>query len=135
MKSQTHVNCKKNPPTPIVSLPLASDFNEVVAMDLITIKQGLWIVHLIDMFSRYSVAAATRSKKSVVISEIIMKSWIAYFGTPQKFIADNGGEFSGSEYTDMCEMFDVEMLKTAAESPWLLSYHILYYILLCSCLG
>ena len=43
---------------------------------------------------------------------------IAYFGKPKRFIADNGGEFSGSEYTDMCEMFDVEMMKAAAESPW-----------------
>ena len=109
---------KKNPPTPIVSLPLATDFNEVVAMDLITVKQGLWIVHLIDMFSRYSVAVSTRTKQSSVISDKIMKSWIAYFGKPRKFIADNGGEFSGVDYTDMCEMFDVEMMKTAAESPW-----------------
>ena len=31
---------KKSPPTPIVGLPMASDFNEVVAMDLITMKQG-----------------------------------------------------------------------------------------------
>ena len=45
-----------------------------------------------------------------------MKRWVAYFGKPKKFIADNGGEFSGVEYTDMCEMFDVEVMKTMAHS-------------------
>ncbi len=62
--------------------------------------------------------AATTSKKCGTICEIIMDKWIGYFGRPRKFIADNGGEFSGEEYTDMCEMFNIEMLKTSAESPW-----------------
>ena len=48
-----------------------------------------------------------------------MKIWISYFGQPKKFIADNGGEFSNTEYTDMCEVFGIEMVKTGAVSLWL----------------
>ena len=52
---------KKTPPRPVVGLPLASNFNETVCLDLITIKQGTWIVHLIDAFSRYSAACVRHS--------------------------------------------------------------------------
>ena len=103
---------------PVVSIPLASEFNQTVAMDLITYEQGVWILHLVDLFSRYSAACVRRSKKQEVIVDAIMKVWVSYFGRPKKFIADNGGEFLNEEYREMCEMLNVEEAKTAAESPW-----------------
>ena len=109
---------KRAPAVPIVSLSLAHEFNETVAMDLIVITHGTYILHLIDMFTRYSVACVRKSKKQDVIVDGIMKIWISYFGKPKRFLADNGGEFANAEYNDMCEAFDIEMLKTSAESPW-----------------
>ena len=109
---------KRAPPRPVVGLPLASDFNHTVAMDLITYKQGTWILHLIDVFSRFSVACVRHSKKQDAIVDAVLKTWISYFGQPQRFLADNGGEFANEEYKSMCEMFNIEMAKTAAESPW-----------------
>ena len=109
---------KKTPLRPVVGLPLASEFNHTVAMDLITIQQGVWILHLVDVFSRYSVACVRRSKKPSTIIEAIFKTWISYFGRPQRFLADNGGEFANEEYREMCESFSIDVAKTAAESPW-----------------
>ena len=108
---------KKSPPVPIVSLPLSSAFNECVAMDLVMID-GQYILHLIDTFTRFSVACVRRTKTQDTITDAIMKTWISYFGKPAKFIADNGGEFSNATYTDMCDALGIEMLKTAAMSPW-----------------
>ena len=87
-------------------------------MDLITYNQGIWILHLIDLFSRYSAACVRRSKKQEVIIDAIMKIWISYFGQSGRYLADNGGEFLNDEYKEMCEMFNIEEAKTAAESPW-----------------
>ena len=103
---------------PVVSIPLASEFNQTVAMDLITIEQGVWILHLIDLFSRYSAACVRRSKKQDVMIDAIMKIWISYFGQSKRYLADNGGEFSNDEYKEMCDMLNIEEAKTAAESPW-----------------
>ena len=108
---------KKSPPTPIVCISLSSYFNEAVAMDLFEI-QGKNVLHLIDMFSRYSAACVRSSKKQDEIADGIMKVWISYFGKPIKFLADNGGEFANETYTDMCAAFGIEKLKTSAESPW-----------------
>ena len=43
---------KKAPLRHVVGLPLATKFTHTVAMDLITIHQGVWILHLVDIFSR-----------------------------------------------------------------------------------
>jgi transposase InsO family protein len=108
---------KKSPSIPVVGLPLASNFMDCVAMDLFVVH-GKIILHLIDIFTRYSVAVARNSKSQNSIVDAIMKAWISYFGKPQKFIADNGGEFNNATYRDMCDLFEIEILKTAAYSPW-----------------
>ena len=48
-----------------------------------------------------------------------MEMWVGSgFGAPGKFLADNGGEFNNEEYRDMCQNLNVEIMHTAAESPW-----------------
>ena len=120
IKSQNCQICKrfkKLPSIPIVGLPLSATFGECVAMDLFVV-QGKFILHLLDTFTRYSVAVVRNSKNQNSITDAIIKAWISYFGKPQKVIADNGGEFSNATYTDMCDLFGIEMMKTAAYSPW-----------------
>ena len=87
-------------------------------MDLITNEQGTWIFHLIDLFSRYSTASVRRSEKQSAMIDAVLKTWISYFGRPKRFLADNEGEFLNEEYKEMCEMFNIKEVKTAAERPW-----------------
>ena len=77
-------------------------------MDLISYSPGTWIFQLIDMFSRYSAACVVRSKGKEVIADAIFKVCLSYFGHPNKFLADNGGEFSNNVYTDLCEQFNIQ---------------------------
>ena len=45
--------------------------------------------------------------------------WIGSgLGAARKFLADNGGEFPDEEFWDMCKNLNIEVIKTAAESPW-----------------
>ena len=116
-------NCKickeyKRPsPRPVVGMPLASSFNEVVAMDL-KMFDGKWILHLIDHLSRFSAACFIKSKKPEEIIENIFKIWISVFGPPAKFLSDNGGEFMNSQFLELCESFNISVMTTAAEAPW-----------------
>ena len=112
--------CKKYrrpPPRPIVSFPLATDFNEVVAMDIKFID-GVPILHLIDHATRYSMACRVRNKKPETIVECILNHWIRVFGHPKFFLTDNGGEFVNDTLLELCEKFSVELKTTAAESAW-----------------
>ena len=52
-------------------------------------------MHLVNVATRFSLAAVVRKKTPEVITEKIMTLWIGSgMGPPRKFLADNGGEFA-----------------------------------------
>ena len=108
---------KPTPPRPVVSFPLATSFNEVVAMD-IKFYHGTALLHLIDTCTRFSATAVVKSKHAKVIIENIYKMWIAIFGCPNKFISDNGAEFANAAFREMGEAMNIKVTTTAARSPW-----------------
>ena len=85
---------QRTPARPVVSLPMATEFNDVVAMDLKVWQQGTYILHLIDMATRFSLASIIRDKNPETIINEVMLLWVGNgLGAPKKFLADNGGEF------------------------------------------
>ena len=48
---------KRTPARPVVSLPIATEFNEAVAMDHKVWKPRIYFLHLIDMATRFSLAS------------------------------------------------------------------------------
>ena len=59
-----------------------------------------------------------RTKHPDEIIRRVYLLWIAYFGSPKKFLSDNGGEFSNETYREMNEILNVVTLTTAGESPF-----------------
>ena len=108
---------KRVPPRPVVSLPLATKFGECVAMDL---KQfgKVHLLHMIDVATRFSAGAVITNKQPETIIKQIFCHWISIFGTPEKFLSDNGGEFNNPALRELCEKCNLIVLTTAAESPW-----------------
>ena len=58
---------------------------------------------MIDEFTWFSARAIKNSK--AVASKVFMQHWIAIFGAPRKTFSENGGEFTGDPFTNMCEKF------------------------------
>ena len=106
---------------PVVSLPIASDVNDCMALDLkfLTINERNYtILHMIDVFSRFSAATLVKSKHAAVIVDAILKHWVAIFGAPHTILSDNGGEFNNDLLQDVAELLGSKIATTAAESPW-----------------
>ena len=116
-KCEICVRYKKVQPKPVVGFPLASHFNEVVAMDIKELK-GVKILHMIDHATRYSVAAILKNKESKEIISVVFRYWISYFGAPKSFLTDNGREFNNQEFRDMSQNMNIVVKTTAAQSPW-----------------
>lgn len=57
----------KTKPRPAVGLPLASEYNETVAMDLHEMDPNVWYLHIIDHFTRFSVRSIVKTKKAAEI--------------------------------------------------------------------
>ena len=108
---------KKAPSRPTVGLPMATEFNDVVAMDL-KMYDGSIILHLIDLCTRLSAATIIPNKKSQTVVKAIFRIWISVYGAPVKFLSDNGGEFANAEFLAFCEKLGITVKTTAAESPW-----------------
>ena len=107
----------KKKPRPVVALSLAKDFNDYVTMDLKFIK-GTIILHLIDVATRFSMAVVVTSRRKEAIVDKICLHWISIFGSPKKVMSDPGGEFHNDLLVEVGELLGVEVLQTAAESPW-----------------
>ena len=97
---------------------MAREFNEVIAMDLKYWKKGLWILHLVDMFSRYTISEFITRKKPEDVIHAIMSTWIGVFGVMKSVMSDNGGEFSSEETRDVASILNWKLCTTGAESPF-----------------
>ena len=104
-------------PRPRVSLPLATQFNELVAMDLKDIED-VKVLHCIDYVTRFSSAFPVSSKDPDECIDAFFKIWIVIFGPPQRILSDNGGEFINHKFKSLCHAFNIKHDATAAESPF-----------------
>ena len=107
----------RSAPRPIVSLPLATQFNELIAMDLKKIE-GVWVLHCLDYLTRFSAGHTISSKDPDEVIGKFFLVWVSTFGAPRKVLSDNGGEFKGKKWDSFCETFNVTHKPTAAESPF-----------------
>ena len=41
-----------------------------------------------------------------------------FFGSPKKVFSDNGGDFIGEKFYEMCEAFNIKVSGTPSYSPW-----------------
>ena len=107
----------KTPARPVVSMPMATRFNEKIAMDLKQWK-GRWILHMIDMWSRYTISVFINRKRPSDVINALMQRWVGVFGVMGAIMTDNGGEFSSDEMREVMSILDVRVITTAAESPF-----------------
>ena len=71
-----------------------------------------------DIFTRFCAASVIYDKNPETIITNLFTSWICLFGSPKKFLSDNGGEFNNSSFHSLAESFGVRVMSTAAEAPW-----------------
>ena len=102
---------------PVAALPMASDFNEKIAMDLKSWK-GKWILHIVDLWSRFTMSTFISRKKPTDVIHGLMNEWCSVFGVPSGILTDNGGEFVNEELDEVRSMFNIEPFSTAANSPF-----------------
>ena len=89
-------------------MPRASKCNKKVAMDL---KQwnGCWILHIIDMWSSYTLSVFVDRKKPGNIIDALMTQWIGQFGVMKALMTDSSGEFNSHEMRETTFMLNVQL--------------------------
>jgi hypothetical protein len=121
-KCETCKKFSKTPARPVVSLPPASEFNEVLTMDLkeINVGQYKYILHMIDAYTRLSVSIFLTNKRTETIINKFMQHWMAVgYGRPKKVWTDVGGEFNSDAMRQMGEAIGTTMETGAGYSAWM----------------
>ena len=116
-KCETYIESKKPRPHPVVTFPLASSFNEVVAMDRKS-WQSYQLILMVDLATCFCSAAVLTNKKPESVVSALFSKWISTFGVPCKFLSDVGGEFNSELMRCLGDHFGVNLMCTAVESPW-----------------
>ena len=88
---------------------MASQFLECVATDLklLQIARKHILIHMIDHATCLSASTVITSKKTDIIISKIFQVRISVYGLPEKFLSDNGGEFTNDNFTNMCEAMNI----------------------------
>src|SRR5215469_9827209 len=108
---------KRTPARPVVGFPLSNNFNETVSMDLGELEGNKFMV-MTDLATSYTQGCWIKNKSPIKILKKVAEIWIRIFGAPQRILTDCGREFQNEEMKRFCEVFGIEKISTAAESPW-----------------
>ena len=111
----------RSAPKPCASLPLASDWNSTLALDLHQMTElgsSVWYLHIIDLFTRFTAAVFIANKKPETIIAGLLSHWCLIFGYPRVIMTDSGREFDNGHFRSFAENHDIEIRTTAAYSPW-----------------
>lgn len=107
---------KQSPPRPVVDMPMATRFNETIAID-IKYYSGKPILYMIDSLTRFSASSVLTSNRSKSVIDSILNNWIAIFGPPGKFVSSNE-DFANDEFISMAKSFNITVVTTSSESTW-----------------
>ena len=116
-RCSTCIKRQKPPLRPVVSMPMAKKFNDILAVDL---KQcgRYYFLMIADLATRFCQGTVINNKLPATIIRGLFKCWITIFGAPRKLLSDNGCEFNNEEVRTLGGHFNMKILTTPAESPW-----------------
>ena len=91
--------------------------NETIAIDILgpfpRSKSGnMWILTIIDTFTRWPVAIPIKDRSSASVAEAIYKYWICEKSVPLKIISDRAREFVSKGMKQLAAQLGTQMITT-----------------------
>ena len=119
--------CKKRKtPRPLrsgVTQPVFSIYpNHTVAIDIVgpmgeSVEGNLWILTMIDVFTRWPVAVPIPSRETRLIGKVIYHRWICEKGVPLQIVSDQGRELVSKGIKYMCTNIGIRKIETSGYNP------------------
>ena len=118
-KEYTATVCRAKCTRPVVAFPRATQFGEILSLDLKIRDKKKDILYLIDCFSRLTLAEMIKDKKAITIAEVVMRRWVGSgYPLPACLHSDNSGEFTGSMMISLAENLNCQVTTSAGRTPY-----------------
>ena len=76
-----------------------------------------YIIVISDYFTKWCVAVARRNHKAKTVSEVIVNQFVCQFGVPLQILTDQGREFEGQIFREVCKLLRIHKIRTAPYRP------------------
>ena len=75
------------------------------------------VLVITDVFTKYTVAVATRNQRADTVARILVNEWFVVFGVPLRIHSDLGGNFESALIRKLCEMHGSKKSHTIPYHP------------------
>lgn len=72
---------------------------------------------IVDRATTWPEIIPTLNKESLVIAELFDKVWLCRYPRPNRIIHDNGNEFTGFEFQELCSSYGIAAVPTTVKNP------------------
>ena len=96
--------------------------NQTIAIDILgpflqSIAGNMWVLTIIDQFTRWPVAVPIPDRTSATIANAIFKYWICEKGVPYKIVSDQGRELVSAGMEQLCLRLGIAKVSTSGYNP------------------
>ena len=95
---------------------------ELVHMDYLTIEHGktgndVNILIITDHYSRFAQAIKTSNQTALATAQAAWDHFFSKYGFPEKIVTDQGTQFEGNLFKELCKVADITKLRTTSYHP------------------
>lgn len=119
--------CQKHKASKLTKLPMAitsraSKPFEKIFLDIVepitpSYNNNQYILTLQDDLTTFSAAIPLENTVAKTIAEALVTKFICHYGVPKTILTDQGSNFVGSVFKNICKFFKIEKLQTTAFHP------------------
>ena len=77
----------------------------------------VFILTAMDHFTKWAEAFPIRNHTAPTVARVLFNNIIVRFGTPQRILTDQGAEFESSLFKELCQLLNINKIRTSAYRP------------------